>query len=275
MPQNYLGIHGVVGFVVAVGDNGAILHFTGDECRATRVDSPTEAHLSAVWVESERSAWAVGERGAVLRWDGDTWATVAMGAKDDELFAVWSCPGDGTWIGGRDTLLVQHPGTGAQGTLMHTDAVLLGIWGSGPDDIWFLCKGRLVLHWNGTTCTAQHLPGEDDDEYCAIGGSGPDDPVWVVGVGGIMASGDGEGWEVIDSGTEATLLGVCATGPHDVWVTTNSGQLRHFDGIGWRTVAFSPFGWLSGLCLVDGTVWCAGAHGVVLQHRPEDGESGE
>ena len=275
---NLLGIHGVVGFVVAVGERGKIIHFAGDLYEAKVMGSPTTAHLNAVYVVSERCAWAVGEQGAVLRWDGTAWATVAMGAKDDELFAVWTCREtdgrDSIWIGGRDTLMVYCTATGAQGTLMRTDAILLGIWGSGPDDIWFLCKGRLVLHWNGTGCASYQLPGDEDDEYCAIGGSGPQDPIWVVGVGGIMACGDGEGWEVIDSGTEATLLGVSVAGPDDVWVTTNGGQLRHYDGIGWTTAAFSPFGWLGSLCMVDGVVWCAGAK-CVLQHRPEDSRDDE
>lgn len=125
MPQNYLGIHGVVGFVVAVGERGKIIHFAGDLYEAMAVDSPTMAHLNAVWVVSERCAWAVGEQGAVLRWDGTVWATIAMGAKDDELFAVWSCHEtdgrDSIWIGGRDTLMVHCTATGAQGTLMRTE----------------------------------------------------------------------------------------------------------------------------------------------------------
>ncbi len=233
MPQNYLGIHGVVGLVVAVGDHGKILHCQGDRYAPTQVESHTTANLYAVSVVSERCAYAVGDHGAVLHWNGDRWNTVMMGAKEDELFAVWSCPGGVTLIGGHHILLAQPPHATAADTLLHTTSFVIGIWGSGPRDIWFLCRRRLVYHWNGTACTAHQLPGEQDDEYCAIGGSGPNDLVWVVGVGGAMVFGDGETWETLDSGTDATLLGVCAAGSDDVWVTTNSGQLRHWDGRGW------------------------------------------
>lgn len=98
--------------------------------------------------------------------------------------------------------------------------------------------------------------------------------MWIVGQSGAIIRGDGEHWETVGSGTEAALTSVCVNGPGDVWVTTGGGQLRHFDGRGWEVAAFSPFGYLRSLCMVDGVVWCAGAGGVVLQHRPS-GRVGE
>jgi photosystem II stability/assembly factor-like uncharacterized protein len=71
MPEkNCLGIHGVENFMVVVGERGKIIHFAGDLYEAREMESPTTAHLNAVYVVSERCAWAVGEQGAVLRWDG-------------------------------------------------------------------------------------------------------------------------------------------------------------------------------------------------------------
>lgn len=70
MPQNLLACHGVLGFVCAVGESGQIIHFEGDVYRAKEVQSPTTDTLRAVWVESPWSAWACGDAGTVLRWDG-------------------------------------------------------------------------------------------------------------------------------------------------------------------------------------------------------------
>ncbi len=98
-----------------------------------------------------------------------------------------------------------------------------------------------------------------------------DEAVWIGGMSGLVLRGDAEVWEEIDAKTESNISGIVALTEEDVWVTTEAGHLRHFNGGGWRTEAFSAFGFLSALCVVDGTVWACGAGGVVLQHRPDDG----
>lgn len=227
-------------------------------------------NLSAVWVCSPSEAWAAGDAGTVLKWDGHAWHPVCLASKRRNLHTLWGCPEDGVWVGGRRTLL-QWPGSGGGGTITHGCESVTAIWGSGPDDIWFLAPGRLVLHWNGTGCTAYALPGEEDTEYYCLGGSGPDDPVWIAGSCGFLLRGDGRRWEVIDAETSAAISGVLPLGEDDLWLTTDAGQLRHWDGRRWTTAAFSAFGWLSGLCHVDGVIWACGARGVILQHQPDDG----
>ena len=267
-------ISGVVGLVVAVGEKGKILHFHGDIYSPLEVPSPTTCDLHAVWVESPHSAWAVGDAGTVLRWDGQVWLPVALASRKRELSTIWGCPQDGIWIGGRHTLIQYEPGSGGS-TLTHTDCNVIAIWGSGPDDIWYLAAGRQVVHWNGTMPTIMELPGEDDDEFYAISGSASDEDISIGGLSGLLARGDGEGWHVLCSGTEATISGVCAVGPDEVWVVTGDGQLRRWNGVRWSVEAFSAFGYLSGLCYVDGVIWACGAGGVVLQHQPDNGDSKE
>ncbi len=110
----------------------------------------------------------------------------------------------------------------------------------------------------------------DDVEYYAIAGSAPDEEIWIGGLSGLLVRGDGEGWHMVCSGTEATISGVLAVGPDEVWTTTNDGQLRRWNGKRWTVEAFSAFGYLSGLCHVDGVIWACGAGGVVLQHQPDN-----
>lgn len=273
---SFHAISGVTGLVIAVGEGGRILQWTGDRYEPREVTSPTTCDLSAVWIESPESAWAVGDAGTVLRWDGhaQVWLPVALASRRQELHTVWGYPEGGIWIGGRRCLIQYQPGNGGS-TLTHTELTVVSVWGSGPDDIWFLCSGRTVLHWNGTSCQIMELPGEDDDEFYAIAGSAPDEDIWIAGLSGLLLRGDWEGWNVVDSGTEATLSGVCALGPDEVWTTTNAGQLRRWNGSRWSVEAFSAFGYLSGLCHVDGVIWAVGAGGVVLQHLPDNGDSKE
>ena len=186
MPQNLLAIHGVIGLIVAVGEGGKILHFHGDIYAPEEVPSPTTCNLHAVWVESPESAWVVGDGGTVLRWDGKAWLPIALASRKRELSTVWGCLEDGLWIGGRRTLIQYESGTGGS-TLTHTDFAVVAIWGSGPDDIWYLAAERQVVHWNGTTCTIMELPGEDDDEFYTLTGSAADEDIWIGGLSGLLA----------------------------------------------------------------------------------------
>ncbi|MBI4021147.1 MAG: hypothetical protein HY369_02805 [Candidatus Aenigmarchaeota archaeon] len=244
------------------------MHFLGSIYEPRQVQSPVAVTLSSVWVGSDGCAWAVGQGGTVLRWDGRAWFPVCMAGKSTDLHAVWG-HGGSIWIGGKNTLIRYQGGDG--GTLITSDFAIVAIWGSGPDDMWFLTHQPVVLHWNGISCTSMALP---EGEYGAISGGADDEPVWIVGASGSLLRGDGEGWQPIDAGTEANLTGVLTMGESDLWTTDDAGQLRHLDASGWHVAAFNVFGGLSGLCEVDGVIWAAGDHCIVIQHRPSD-EGGE
>ena len=55
---------------------------------------------------------------------------------------------------------------------------MTAIWGSGPDDIWWVGSGGRVLHYNGSVLTPRKS-GTDRDLY-GVWGRGPKD-VWLVG----------------------------------------------------------------------------------------------
>lgn len=270
MPQNLSSIHGATGLVVAVGDKGRILHFSGDIYEAVPVESPTRAHLSAVWVRSEREAWAVGEGGTVLHYDGAKWHVACMASRRAELNTIWGDRETGElWLAGHRTLIARGGDEDQAATLVRSNFTVLDIWGSSASDLWYLATERTLIHWNGTDARAMELPGEEGTEYHRIAGGAPDEPVWVAGTYGFLLRGDRQGWDVIDAKVQATLTGVLPLG-EELWLTTDSGQLRHWDGHRWTTVAFSAFGGLSALCRVDGVIWACGARGVVLQHQHDD-----
>ncbi len=268
MPQNLQGIHGVDDLIVAVGEGGKLLHWTGDNYEPLSMPSPTKCNLCAVHVQDARTAWAVGDRGTILRWDGRQWLPLCLGTRASDMNAVWASKDDGQWFGGRGILIQHHGHNGHGGTAVRSDFTVTSIWGSGPDDVWFLCAGGTVLHWNGTTCAPFDLPVEEDDELYCIAGSAVDEDVYAVGTGGLLLRCDGETWTEMDSGTPATLSGIVAAGPDSLWVTSNDGQLRHWNGRKWSVEAFSAFGWLGSVCIARGLIWAVGARGVVLQHRP-------
>ena len=266
MPDHLLAVHGVLGLVCAVGEKGRITMFKGDLYHPVEAEIVTTHDLRAVFVESPWSAWACGDAGTVLRWDGARWWPQATGTRLDALNAIWGHPADGLWFGGRRHMFNRHPTYGS--SLYDADAEIRAIWGRGPDDLWFLCAGRLALHWNGEGAERHELPGDDDEEWTAVAGT-PEGDTFIVGLSGFMLWTNGQRWEEIATDTTDLITGaVCTAGL--LYVVTEGGQVREWNGRRWRTVAFSAFGPIHGLCVVDGVLWACGARGVVIQHRPDE-----
>ena len=270
MPQNLLAIHGVIGLVVAVGEKGKIIHFSGDVYGAEEVGKLTLHDLRGVFVESRYSAWAVGDGGTVLHYDGTKWWPVATASRLEPLNAIWGDPADGLWIGGARQIINRHPGCGS--IPYESDVEVRAIWGRGPDDLWLLCAGRLAMHWDGEGCHRIPLPGDLDEEWSAVAGT-PGGSTFIVGVSGFMLHHDGRRWEELPTDTTELITGAVCT-DSALYVTTDGGFVREYDGRRWRTVAFSAFGPLRSICVVDGVVWVCGDRGVVIQHRFDD-EAGE
>lgn len=191
---------------------------------------------------------------------------MALASRIDSLTCVWGHPGEGAWIGGR-RYLFNYGATG--GTLIVTDLTIRAIWGSGPEDVFYVCDERTLMHWRVERCEHIPLPGDDDEEWSAVAGA--DGIAYLCGPSGFMLRFDGRRLEELPTDTTDLITGAVCHGP-DLYVTTDRGQIRHFDGRRWRTVAFSAFGALRSICFVDGVVWACGDRGIVIQHQPERGE---
>ncbi|MEA2747752.1 MAG: hypothetical protein QOI41_1895 [Myxococcales bacterium] len=108
-----------------------------DFCHTTL---PPKEILRAVWADGQGTAWAVGDSGDVLRYDGATWTKHAM--LDGALRSVWGSGPNDVWIGGEEGLF--H-GTGASAaSLVFTNvnapgdvrAPITSIWGRSATDVW-------------------------------------------------------------------------------------------------------------------------------------------
>ena len=96
-------VHGNSSMSVAVGgarEEGKLLQEDGGGW--TDVTPRGTPHIIGVHM-TEGEGYAVGIRGTVARWDGDTWRTVQTGIELSEAFhTVWTDPEGGVWaVGGR------------------------------------------------------------------------------------------------------------------------------------------------------------------------------
>jgi hypothetical protein len=163
-----------------------------------------------------------------------------------------------------------------------------GIFGFAANDVWAVSDGGLILHYDGTKWTTQHVGMFDLN---GIWGGAPND-IWVVGDGGTLLHYDGTSWTPMMSGTPLSLGAVYGSSTSDVWLIGDQGLVMHYSGadsgMGWVTVdvpvptllvdgGIAPVGdgdtpidlggvWTDG----PDDVWLIGDAGVILHY---DGKS--
>lgn len=94
-----------------VGEGGLIRRAsTLDTPELEIVDAPTQRDLRGVFGFANDDIWAVGEQGTILHWDGESWTSVATPLDD-----------------------------------MPDRPLLMSVWGSSPNDVWFSGSG-VMLH---------------------------------------------------------------------------------------------------------------------------------
>ena len=180
--------------------------------------------LLGVWGEAGPSPrlYAVGAEDAqgpqflVLHPGAEGWVRIPV-APSGDLWWVTVVPGDGAWASGSGGRVVRYsPATGALDDLSTGEnAILYGVWGSGPSDVWAvggdpqgLGPAPALCHWNGEGWSIEAAPPEADGRILyKVWGTAQDD-VWAVGQGGLLLHYDGMSWSSVPSGTASVLLTV-------------------------------------------------------------------
>jgi hypothetical protein len=188
-----------------VGDKGTVLHWNGTAWSAST--GGTSVVLNGVWGSRSSDVWAVGGEGkatTITHWNGRAWSVASTGL----------------------TYVPPPPGAGHMG---ETSMQLLGVWGSGPNDVWAVGTDR--MHWDGQKWS-QHWegPGSGNDRVGGVWGSGPND-VWVVAGrwgddGGWILHWNGGTWSEQSSGSKP-LSGIWGSSPGDVWAVGAAGTILH------------------------------------------------
>jgi hypothetical protein len=184
-------------------DAGEVYHYDGTVWR--RMNIPSVGRLFDVFGFGPDEVYAVGERGALIRYNGAIWSALTSGTFQD-LRGIWSETVSEIWIVG--------------GTLDATGEAVL-------------------IRFDGTTAVPQALPENDRDARALFKVRGAGGRVFAVGSNGLILEYDGTAWSQVDAGAEAiddfySLSGLNA----DRFVAVGGGvegQVAVFDGSGWTT----------------------------------------
>ncbi len=151
----------------------------------------------------------------------------------DNLLGVWGSGPKNVWAAGDAGRIVHFDGN--KWDLVHTGIAdyLAGVWGSSRKDVWITGYNGRVLRFDGKKWW-DHPTGVSND-FNGIWGSGPKD-VFTVGDRGVIFHWDGSCFKRQESGTENLFFGVWGTGPQDVWAVGGRGNIAHYDGKTWSQV---------------------------------------
>ncbi len=222
--------------------------------------SGTSAGLSGVWASGPADAWAVGRAGILLHFDGTAWAPVKV-ATDRDLNGVWGSGAGDVWIVG-DSFAAHFDG--AAWTPSTGSGDLRAVWGSGPGNVFAVGKG-VIQRWTGSRWTVfdRGVPRQAIFHDVFGAGSG----VWIVGAGGVILSFDGESlWNsVSDPTVTKDLYAIWGSGPDDVWIAGQGGTLMPLGGKPIAVSAPDLFG-LSG-APGGGPMLAVGAGGAILARQ--------
>jgi len=257
-----------------IGDEGALIHSmkSGNDLKWLTADiaGPYYKNFSffGLWGKSEPSeAWAVGEKGAVLHYDGTGWKDEASGPEVDLHDIAGSAWSDAVAVGG-DGLVLAFDGSDWRGLDRVTDAELKSVTGFGEGFLAVGSAGALVKI-SGGSLEASAVDGVEVDlnGVCTSGSE-----VYSVGnKGKIVASKDGATWTPV-SNTLQDALRDCVAGDNEVIAVGDMGRiLLVSDGKATKAPFATQFNLQRAAAGPDGTIWIVGDNGVVLKKKKTAG----
>ncbi len=106
----------------------------------------------------------------------------------------------------------------------------LGVWGSGPDDIFVVGQPGLIFHWNGTGW--QQEESGTTAPLTDVWGDGAG-TVYATGHGGVILRRSGGIWSPMNSGTDKNLFAI-GSYENTVMAAGMKGTLRRLVGGVWQ-----------------------------------------
>lgn len=212
-------------------------------------------------------------RGALWRWDGQSWSTATLPADVPGLNWVFGVGTRRVIVGELGVILMRD---GDEGEWIQqgcgTVLPLWGVWGAAVDDVWAVGgdgfnRDPIACHFDGRAWTRTDFPDLAIESHALykVWGTASDD-VWAVGDAGLLLHyrGPAEGWVEVPSGTDSDLISLWGRSPDDILAVggRTTAVLSRYDGAQWTTQQEPALPGLNGVWMApDGTSTVVGPQG--------------
>jgi photosystem II stability/assembly factor-like uncharacterized protein len=205
-----------------------------------KIEIGTNENLHDVWFVDGTNAFAVGDNGTILHYDGAAWNGMSSGTTND-LFAVWGCGMDNVYAAGDSGTILLYDGMSWSAMTSGVNEPITALWRSDGDlycnpgwvAVYALAgspPGTLLLYdyWSGPTPVWQTFPVGSTEELLNIAGSnvsGEYFEICAVGRNGAVHFFDGIDWHESDTGITDDLFAVAGDAPDHLFVVAENGNV--------------------------------------------------
>jgi len=221
--------------------------------------SPTSVNLNAVYTVNNQTgtsssltnldAWAVGDGGTIIRWNGSRWSTVNSVTTMNLYSVVMADTYDGWAVGGSANtgVILRWNGTWSVWNKISfgnnngaSDAINATLYSvtidSSGDSGWAVGANGISLYWNGSVWNGQaSMTSNTLRGVAMIHGS---NLAWAVGDGGVIFRWNGNSWSSMTSSTTTNLNSIVMIDDSSGWAvggSGNSGIILNLNGSIWNT----------------------------------------
>ena len=189
--------------------------------------------IRGVFGDKLGKAYAVGDAGYIVRYDGTRWSQISDGdISPGKLYGGWGSDAANVWaVGGgfandKGYIFRNVSGKWVKESY-ETPKRLTAAWGSAADDVWAVGIGGKIIRWNGQNWTT--IDSGVTADLADVSGVSTNN-VWAVGAGGIVLHWDGTTWS--NAGNLTDDLKSIFTSGSDVWIV-GLNRIHHWNGSAW------------------------------------------
>ena len=224
------------------------------------------SNLNAVSGVSDAAVWAVGDRGAIVRWDGAK-VTFEPSGTTVNLRGVWAVDPDHVYaVGDGGTILQRVSGSWQAVGAGVTPQILTAVWADATRVVAVGSFGTVVLGSPGAADGGgyQLIANSDAENLMAVTGS-TGGPATAVGALGLVLELNGQTLSRTPIPTFSKLLTGVATAPGVSFLVGEQGVVYESAGGALNPIAGLPATTLRAVSIVGTDAWTVGLDGTICK----------
>lgn len=225
--------------------------------------SGSTAQLNDVFELSANQAWAVGNGGVILSFNGNTWTPMVSGTTQN-LTDVFFVDANNGWAVGAAGTILYFNGTAWTAQTSGVTANLNGVFFTSASNGYAVGAAGTVLRYNGTAWSPVSVGIAASVAINAIHGLDANN-IWVAGAAGNFSYFNGNTWtNGIIANREITGLWALAT--NRIWASARAGRIFYFNGQSWVEQTSGSTRDLWDVCMLsENNGFIVGSNGTLIQ----------